>query len=338
MQVQRPGHIGQCQGAQPGQPPVQRGNLALHHLACHPQQRHVAPLYTAVQPKRLGQGSAFCRHRHPAFGAAHGQRGQGRAIQLHLPPPRAFGDDQVRFPHIAAARIELRPRFRIKAADHAQAGQHIGLGHGAEPGQGTDFARSDHAKVIKNGLHDRIQPVGLLRLQAQAFGQRPGEEAGRLDLLQAHQHRFGICRCAAGLTGQVRQRPAQPARRFQRLGQNQGDLAFPGRAGQRLNLGQHMRHQTGGRHLGIRRAAVATPGSGEGGAPARQPCHRKDRRLFHHQKRVPGRLFLQKAGQPACIHPQKPDRLLQPRVQLQPLGLGQADPLPRHPVPPAAQP
>ena len=86
-------------------------------------------------------------------GASHRRAFLARAN--HLPPPRAFGDDQVRLPRVAAARIELCPRFRIKAADHAQAG--------TAPDERPAVFSAQRARHFRHQTSTRSMPPPLAR-------------------------------------------------------------------------------------------------------------------------------------------------------------------------------
>ena len=60
----------------------------------------------------------------------------------------------------------------------------------AEPHQLLHVARAEQRQVLDELLHRRVEAVALLELQRQAFGEVAGENAGRIEALQAVKRRL----------------------------------------------------------------------------------------------------------------------------------------------------
>src|SRR3546814_13181020 len=81
----------------------------------------------------------------------------------------------------------------------------------AELQQAGMLAPRQQIQMLDQCLHGWVVAVALLQLQSEAFGERAGEDAGRLEILQQCQHRLDARQRAAELLRQRGEVAAQIA-------------------------------------------------------------------------------------------------------------------------------
>ena len=113
-------------------------------------------------------------------------------------------------------------------------GDHVGqilVIHAADLAEKGKVAPAQRREVLDHRLHGGIETVTLAQLQRQAFGQRAGENAGRLQGLHPQKHVLDACPGGPELFGDVGGRADEVAGLIQAVDQRRPDHAL-GRTGE----------------------------------------------------------------------------------------------------------
>ncbi len=164
------------------------------------------------------------RCHHGVIGLIDQHLGQGVGVQFNQPATARIGpDEDIRDHRLGGRHVEAGRRFRIK---RAQIGDHVAevfLIDAADLAQLGKLTGREQVEIVEQGLHRRIKPVAINQLQTQALGQVAGEDAGRIEPLQLHQHRIDHIRAAAELFAQLTEIRLDIAGAVEAVEQGKGD-------------------------------------------------------------------------------------------------------------------
>ena len=91
------------------------------------------------------------------------------------------------------------------------------------------IALGQRRQIVDQRPHRRVETVALDQLQRQTFGEAAGEDAGRLQRLQALEHRFDLREGGAEPLGDLLEGAREIARLVERVDQRGRDHAVGGR-------------------------------------------------------------------------------------------------------------
>ena len=242
----------------------------------------------------------------------------------------------------AASPVEGGSRLRV---ERAQLAHHPGKLFPIDAAgflQRVEAPCRQKVEIVQQPGHGRAVAAPVAQLQRQAFGERPGEQARRLELLQAQQHALRVlrqCAQAAGETGEI---GGEPAGSVEGVYDRPAHQPVPGIGDIEHQLSLQAVAQAGrGGHALFRagRLAVETGGAAGGGCePFRHaepvfggfgpevrlvPCVGRSLlavRFAARQQRVFLKLGVDERLQFEAAHLQQPDRLLQSGRHRQPAG------------------
>lgn len=314
MQAKRGGDIGHGHRDEKGGAAVERGFLTAQHLLPDAQEGGVARLDQAQK----GAGGALAL----TASGGHVERGQGGAVQRDGPAVIAAPGDEIGFADGRGEMVELCAGFGVQRAEGADGLGDGGFGGAEFAGEAGGIVGGDQIEIVDNTEQDGVDRGVGQGLKTQAFRQRAGEEACGFDLVEAGEDGFDLWQGQGGLSGDPGQRLAEPAGRFQRLGQSQCDAGVLGREALTDDPVGDMGDQAGGGGLGPVGRGV---GVAEHAVPARQPVACGWRADL--EGGVFCGLFFEIAGETGGIGLKEAQRGLQSHREVQPLGCGDFDPL-----------
>ncbi|MEY9584643.1 hypothetical protein ABIA15_003400 [Sinorhizobium fredii] len=134
-------------------------------------------------------------------------RGSASGVELDQPAAiRRRTDDDIGNDRLGNAGLEACPRLRIELADFGEHVDEILLVDPADLLEAREVAARQKFEIGDKCLHGGIEAIAQAQLNGEAFAERAGEDAGRIELLQHEKDARHICRARS-----------KPCRRFSDL-------------------------------------------------------------------------------------------------------------------------